>query len=384
MFKTTGREMAGAFGTLGAEATAGGIAMSEQIAILGTLQATMSGSEAGTKYKAFLAGIGKAQTRLGLSFTDSTGKMLSMPAILQKIYDKYGMIDTTAKSDALQKAFGTKEASSLIKLLMQDMDGLSGSMRDLSRITGMDKAIQMAEAQIDPWQRTAAAIQAVSIAFGAALLPALTPVLNSITAVGEKLVLWADLFPNITKWLGYATLGIFGVAGAMATLAIFSGVFTVLGAGVAFLLSPITLTILGITALVAIVTYAALTIADNWDFLKAEAGLFIDKIKSTFSFIPNYFKDLKSSLKNIDLFGFLDFGVLDKVAGVLGFADKEKATINDQIKLDEQIKTDLPAGGVLSEFNSGGKTQNVGDIVINTTQKPDGFFIYDELEAAAL
>ena len=68
--------------------------------------------------EAFLAGVGKAQTRLGLSFTDSTGKMLSMPAILQKIYDKYGMIDTTAKSDALQKAFGTKEASSLIKLLI--------------------------------------------------------------------------------------------------------------------------------------------------------------------------------------------------------------------------------------------------------------------------
>ena len=37
--------------------------------------AFMSGSEAGTKYKAFLSGVGSAQKELGLKFTDKSGNM---------------------------------------------------------------------------------------------------------------------------------------------------------------------------------------------------------------------------------------------------------------------------------------------------------------------
>ncbi|EPC4028657.1 phage tail tape measure protein, partial [Aeromonas salmonicida] len=54
MFKTTGQGMADAFGAIGANATAAGISMDEQFAVLGQLQATMSGGEAGTKFKSFL------------------------------------------------------------------------------------------------------------------------------------------------------------------------------------------------------------------------------------------------------------------------------------------------------------------------------------------
>src|SRR5690606_188378 len=56
MFKTSGAEMSSAFTSLGANAQSAGIDMAEQMAVLGTLQATMSGSEAGTKYKSFLNG----------------------------------------------------------------------------------------------------------------------------------------------------------------------------------------------------------------------------------------------------------------------------------------------------------------------------------------
>ena len=58
MFKTTGQQMSDAFTAVGANATSAGIGLSEQMAILGQLQATMSGGEAGTKYKAFLSGVG--------------------------------------------------------------------------------------------------------------------------------------------------------------------------------------------------------------------------------------------------------------------------------------------------------------------------------------
>ncbi len=49
MFKTNGNEMSGAFTSLGASAQSHGVDMAESMAVLGQLQATMSGSEAGTK-----------------------------------------------------------------------------------------------------------------------------------------------------------------------------------------------------------------------------------------------------------------------------------------------------------------------------------------------
>lgn len=52
-FKTTGSGMAESIKTLGASATTAQVPLEEQLAVLGMLQATMSGSEAGTKYRAF-------------------------------------------------------------------------------------------------------------------------------------------------------------------------------------------------------------------------------------------------------------------------------------------------------------------------------------------
>ena len=53
-FKTDGANMSAAISNLGATATSANVSFGEQLAILGTLQETMSGSEAATKYRAFL------------------------------------------------------------------------------------------------------------------------------------------------------------------------------------------------------------------------------------------------------------------------------------------------------------------------------------------
>lgn len=110
MFKTTGAEMSSAFTSVGASATAVGVGMTEQMAILGTLQATMSGSEAGTKYRAFLAGAAKAQDTLNMSFTDSQGQLLPIVDILNQLKGKFGDTISVAESAELSKAFGSQEA----------------------------------------------------------------------------------------------------------------------------------------------------------------------------------------------------------------------------------------------------------------------------------
>lgn len=64
-FKTTGSGMAQSIQTLGASATTANVPLEEQLSILGMLQATMGGAEAGTKYKAFLRSAARAARNWG-------------------------------------------------------------------------------------------------------------------------------------------------------------------------------------------------------------------------------------------------------------------------------------------------------------------------------
>ncbi|WAE53235.1 phage tail tape measure protein [Stutzerimonas frequens] len=218
MFKTTGKDMSDAFTSIGASATSAGIGLSEQVAILGTLQATMGGAEAGTKYKAFLSGVGGAQEKLGLSFTDSQGRMLPMLQILDKLKGKFGDTLDVAESDALKKAFGSDEAVGLIKLLMTDTTGLANSMEQLGNVHGLEQAEKMAKAMVDPWQQFGAAVQALRIAFGQALIPILTPLMERLTGIAGTMTRWAGLFPNITRLIGIATLVVFGLAAGIGAI----------------------------------------------------------------------------------------------------------------------------------------------------------------------
>ena len=90
IFKTTGEAMSAAFTNLGSTARLSGVGIDEQMAVLGTLQATMGGENAGTAYKAMLVNIHKAGKTLGLNFTDAEGRMLPIVEILEKIKEKTG------------------------------------------------------------------------------------------------------------------------------------------------------------------------------------------------------------------------------------------------------------------------------------------------------
>ncbi|MCG9609037.1 phage tail tape measure protein [Vibrio harveyi] len=222
MFKTTGDQMSAAFTSVGAAATSVGVGMTEQMAILGTLQSTMSGSEAGTKYRAFLAGAAKAQDALNMSFTDSQGQLLPIVDILNQIKGKYGDTVSVAEAAELSKAFGTQEATAMIQLLMQNTDGLATSIDALGQVKGLDVAEQMAGAMTDQWERLEQGLFSVRAAFGAALLPALLPIVGALADGASVLIEWTQLFPNITKWVGYAgiTLLSFVAINGLLTMAV--------------------------------------------------------------------------------------------------------------------------------------------------------------------
>lgn len=231
MFKTTGDNMSAAFSNLGAEGQAAGVSMSEQLAILGQLQATMSGSEAGTKYKAFLNGVGKAQDQLGLKFTDSAGKMLPMTDILGKIKQKFGDIDTVEESDLLKKAFGTSEAVALVKLLGKDVDGLKNNISKIGEEGSLDSAIKMADKITSPWDKADAGFEALQITLGDILLPTILDGLTAFNSITKTVRGFATEFPAVAKLVSMGALAIVGLVAGISTLAVISGTFKMVQAG---------------------------------------------------------------------------------------------------------------------------------------------------------
>ena len=226
MFKTTGQGMSSAFTSVGASAASAGIGMSEQLAILGTLQASMSGGEAGTKYKAFLAGAYGAQQKLGMSFSDSEGRMLPMLDILDKLKAKFGDKLNLAEGGQLSKAFGGKQAMGFITAMLPKTADLANNIDQLGKVKGMEQAQKMAMDIADPWERFDSAIMAVRISFGQKLLPTLNPIIERLAEGGASVTRWTTLFPNLTRVIGMAVLGIVVMTAAVALMTFVFGVWS--------------------------------------------------------------------------------------------------------------------------------------------------------------
>ncbi|WP_421152599.1 phage tail tape measure protein [Aeromonas dhakensis] len=310
LFKTTGQGMADAFGAIGANATAAGISMDEQFAVLGQLQATMSGGEAGTKFKAFLAGVGSAQKALGLQFTDAAGNMLPVLTIMDKLKAKYGETMSVAEGDELKKAFGSDEAVAMIKLLMTNTKGLATNINALANTHGMGKAEQMAAAMTDQWERVTQAWFAIRAAAFGVVLPAINAVVGVFADSATTVLRWTHLFPNLTKVVSYALLAIVGLSMVTGTWMLVAGVakLATLGLGIAWsvIMAPLNLLKAGLVA------FRAIMLAVNIAMYANPVGLIIAGIVlliGAVAAVIYYWDDLKQTLA--------DWGVFDAVQAMI-------------------------------------------------------------------
>lgn len=222
MFKTTGSAMNEAFAGVGARAANQGINSAEQFAILGSLQSTMKGSVAGTAYAGFLDAIPNAQKVLGVSLADANGKALGMVEIIDRLKGKLGDDLGVEQLGWLNKAFGTNAAGMLQQLWTQT-DSLKANIESLNNVSGMDKAVSMAQSIADPYEQLGQAVNNVKVVFGQALSGSLQPFINYMIAGGQTLRRWITLFPNLTKLVGYLVIGIGLLSAGMATLALVTG-----------------------------------------------------------------------------------------------------------------------------------------------------------------
>ncbi len=286
-FKTSGSGMAQGIQSLGASATTANVPLEEQLAILGMLQATMGGAEAGTKYKAFLRSAAKGGEALGLSFLDANNQLLSMPEILGQLRGKFGETMDAAEKMELQKAFGDTEAVALIDLLYSKTGDLQDNILNLydamGQGTGVAQDMASAIQETDPerFARLQQRIHNVAESIGSSLLPTVNDLMGKGEQVLTKAAAWIEGNQELVRVImltvlavgGFLAIGgtiitvISGVGLAVTkTVSTFkmlrSGFFLVKGAlgpltgsvwsfTAALLANPVTWVVLGIVALIA-------------------------------------------------------------------------------------------------------------------------------------
>ena len=184
-FKTDGSKMSQAITALGASGVKAGQGMAEQLSVLGMLQRTMGGGEAGTAYAAFIQGASQAvkqgakklekldkaiskardagaseaeikaleEERAGVDnltkgFLKADGTLKSTADLLQAMRDKYGDVIDVAEKNEIKELFGRKEGIKVFELLVGQIDALKTNTATMSQTlgTGAVKTNEMAEA----------------------------------------------------------------------------------------------------------------------------------------------------------------------------------------------------------------------------------------------
>ena len=247
-FKSSGESLMQAYTNLGSSAKDHGIKTAEQFAVIGNLQNVFEGGLAGTKYAAFLSGAVKAQSKLGLSFLDSQGKMLPMIDILEKIKGKYGELNSENLYE-LQKAFGTKEAAQVINNLLPKIDSLKADIAEIDKMKTLDDAMAISKTVTDSWMRFTAIFQNIKIAIGTQILAKLEPVMNRLANMGQEFTNWLRTYKNIARWIGYAVGALIGFTGLTAALTLMSGIVSAIGVAFSFLVSPVMLVVSAVIGL---------------------------------------------------------------------------------------------------------------------------------------
>lgn len=328
-FKTTGPQMAQSIQTLGASATNANVPLEEQLTILGMLQQTMPGGEAGTKYRAFLKSAGKAGEELGVSFMDANKQLLSMPEILAKIKGKYGETLDAVEKLELQKAFGTEEAVALIDLMYAKTDMLEGNIIQMHGTLGEGTKIatEMAEAMNqDPGQRyilLQQQFQNLKETLGEQLLPTVIAFMETASGWIGKISAWASENEQLVSVLMHLALGlgilttlvgtlmvVYGMGGMviakglpimskaiglLRTIGVVVGkvVVSIFKMSAALLANPITWVVIGIVALIA----ALYLLWKNWDTVSAVmTNVFGGAVEATKGFIDGLVTAISSGI----------------------------------------------------------------------------------------
>ncbi len=282
VFKTTGPQMAEAIKNIGAIAAASNVPLQEQMAILGQLQTTMPGSEAGTLYKAFMMKVAEAGDELGLSFVDASGRLKGILPILQEVKRGFPDLSQAAAQVKLKKAFGSDEAVRFLLQMSMGMDQLEGNISSVEQAmkSGTVTTEQMAKAmnQDIGSQYGLVKQQIANLAeiLGRTLLPVVIPVFQAVSHFILYLQGVAKSAPGVTRAiltlcaaLGVVLVVVGSVTAALGTVgimlpAIKAGIAAI-GPMLAGVGSAVSAYFWPVVAIIAAVVIAVIALRKAWE-----------------------------------------------------------------------------------------------------------------------
>lgn len=381
-----------------------GVGMDDQMATLGVLSKTM-GANAGVGYENMLKNMGAASKELGMSFTDTNGKLLQTPEILAKIQDKFGKnIDGNIKAQQmLDKAFGT--GAPALKTLLKNEEQVNHHLNEIGKNKGLAVLEKSALANVNPWDQINSKLENTKESIGRALLPVLLPVINSVSDLIGKFARWADLFPNIAKWIGIVFIGltsfvvigaIFGmVTSAVGVLIPILSALIPIFTGIISLFKVLRVLVMTNPLLVAftLIVGAIYLIYQNWDsFVRMLMNnkvvqFFIGIAKS----MANIVKKIINTIKNI-VIDSINW-IIEKVNLIPGVnidliarAGDEESNIDANLKASTTVTT-IDNGGISKEINNSksnaiDNSQKIGtvNIEMKSAMTPDDLREWEALQ----
>ncbi|CAM2066711.1 Phage tail tape measure protein [Sulfidibacter corallicola] len=312
-FKTNGKQMADAIKNIGAVAASANVPMEEQLAILGQLQTTMPGSEAGTLYKAFIMKAAEAGDKLGVSMVGADGRLKGIIPMLEVLRKEFPDFSQAATQVEIKKAFGSDEAVKFLLQMSQGLDGLKTNIQSVRQAmeTGTVVTEKMARAMN---QDIGASFEVIrqQIAnlmeiLGRTLLPIVTPVLKAVSSIIMGLQSMAKAVPGLTGGvlalitaLGaflvvvggiVASIGAVGLAmpAIKAGIAGFGAALAGAGSAIASAFLPVTATIAGVVAAIYLLKKA-------WD---TNFGGIREMVEGAFARVRLAFRGIRTLIRSL-------------------------------------------------------------------------------------
>ena len=273
--------------------------------------AGIKASQAGTAMRSMLTRLvkptkesGMAMDQLGISLTDSEGRMKSFAQIMDDMRGAFQKLDPDQQAFYAAQIAGQEAMSGLLAIVNASEADYAKLSDAINNSAGA--AQRMADEMQDNLKGRLTELKSAIEGVALQLYDHLQPALEKIVEVVQKLVAWfANLSPGVQQTiiiiagLAAAIGPLLVVLGAMASgLSAIIGILPVLGAALTALTGPVGLVILAITALGAAIAWIYNQWKENGEKSKALLKEFSDNVKRIFEDVKTWLVNTWNNIKD--------------------------------------------------------------------------------------
>lgn len=188
----------------------------------------IKGEKAGTALRTMFTNLAKPtkamkdkMEELGISITDSNGKMLPMRDVMGQLRDKFKGLSKDQQASAAATIFGKEAMSGALAVINASDEDYKKLTKSIDNSTGASKRMsdEMEGGIGGSIRKMKSAIESMAISIGDVLAP-------HIRKAAELLAYLADKFANMPGWVKTAVVGLGVFAAALGPLILATGAFT--------------------------------------------------------------------------------------------------------------------------------------------------------------